>query len=489
MTVGTMEEKLLTSGNSTSIYETLPERNMGNSGRLNYTYNNKYYLEFAYAYNGSEKFTGKKQFGFFPSIGAGWTLSKEKFWESVKNTISTFKIRGSWGLVGNDAIAARADRFFYLSDITLNTGTNSTVSGYRWGSSFMNSYGGYSVGRYANPNITWEQSEKLNFGLEMNLFNESLKTTFDIYKDDRRNIYMRRENFPASAGLEAAVSGNVGEVESRGFESSIDYQKAFHKDFWISVRANVTYATNRLIKIDEKNYPDEYLKRLGYNINQQWGLVAERLFVDDKEIANTPKQDFGSYLAGDIKYKDVNGDGVINDNDRVALGYPTVPEVQYGFGASVAYKNYDVAFFFNGSARTSFFIDATAASSSNRAGIAPFANRRNALSIIGDDYWSETNPNVQAFWPRLSTEPINNNTRQSSWWLRDGSFMRLKSVEVGYSLKVLERFGFKQGSRVYLSGENLLTFSSFDLWDPEMGSRGLGYPPNKRYNVGIQVSL
>lgn len=489
MTVGTMEEKLLTSGNSTSIYETLPERNMGNSGRLNYTYNNRYYLEFAYAYNGSEKFTGEKQFGFFPSVGGGWTVSKEKFWEPVKDVISTLKLRASWGLVGNDAIAKRADRFFYLSDIALTGGTNSTISGYRWGSSFMNSYSGYDIRRYANPNITWEQSEKVNFGLEMNFFHEALKTTLDIYTDDRSNIYMQRQNFPASAGLEATVSGNVGEVKSRGFESSIDYQKAFNRDFWVSVRANMTYATNRLVKIDEKNYPDEYLKRMGSNINQQWGLVAERLFVDEKEIDNSPKQDFGAYMAGDIKYKDINGDGIINDNDRVALGYPTVPEVQYGFGASIAYKSFDFAFFFNGSARTSFFIDATAASNDDNAGIAPFANRRNALSIIAEDYWSEINPDVHAFWPRLSTDPINNNTRGSSWWLRDGSFMRLKSVELGYSLKVLNRFGFKQGSRIYVSAENVLTFSGFDLWDPEMGRKGLGYPPNKRFNIGVQLSL
>ncbi len=489
MTVGTMEERLLTGGNSTSIYETLPERTMGNSGRVNYTFDNKYYLEFAYAYNGSEKFTGDKQFGFFPSVGGGWTISREKFWEPVKDAISTLKVRASWGIVGNDAIAARADRFFYLSDIALITGSNSTTGGYRWGSSFMNSYGGYTVRRYANPNITWEQSEKLNLGLEANFLRESLKTTLDVFKDNRRNIYMRRENFPATAGLEAAVSGNVGEVESKGLEASVDYQKSFSNNFWASVRGNFTYATNKLIKIDEKNFPDEYLKRLGSNINQQWGLVAERLFVDQEEIRNSPRQDFGNYMAGDIKYKDINGDGVINDNDRVALGFPTVPEIQYGFGASAAYKSFDFAFFFNGSARTSFFIDATAASDDNNAGIAPFANRRNALQIIADDYWSEINPNVHAFWPRLSTDPINNNTRQSSWWLRDGSFMRLKSVELGFMPKTLKRFGIKQGSRIYVSAENLLTFSSFDLWDPELGRRGLAYPPNKRYNVGIQLSL
>ncbi|GAB3026974.1 TonB-dependent receptor [Niabella terrae] len=483
MTVGMMQEELLTGGNNTSIYETLPQRNMGNSGRATYSYDRRYAVEFAYAYNGSEKFTGSKQYGFFPSVGGSWTVSNEAFWESIKNTISTLKFRGSWGIVGNDAIAGRSGRFFYLSDISLGGGS------YRWGGDFMNSYSGYSVNRYANPNITWEESEKINFGVEMNLFHESLKTTFDLYHDTRSKIYMVRQNFPATAGLEATISGNVGEVKSRGFEASIDYSKNITPDIWVSARGNFTYATNKLVKIDEKDYPDEYLKRLGSNINQQWGLVAERLFVDEYEIQNSPYQDFGPYLAGDIKYKDINNDGVINDNDRVAMGFPTVPEIQYGFGASVLYKLVDFSFFFNGSARTSFFIDATASASNGNYGIAPFANRRNALAIIGNDYWSETDPNVHAFWPRLSTEPIDNNTRRSSWWLRDGSFTRLKQVELGYSPKIFQRWGIKQGSRIYVSGENLVVFSKFKLWDPEVRENGLAYPPNKRYNIGLQVNF
>lgn len=485
MTVGMMQSKLLTSGNSTSVYETLPERNMGNSGRVNYSYDNRYFLEFAYAYNGSEKFTGEKRFGFFPSAGASWMVSNESFWESMKEVVSTLKLRGSWGLVGNDAIAGRAGRFFYLSDITLGGST------YRWGTSFMNSYNGFTIRRYANPNITWEQSEKWNLGLEMNFFRESLKTTVDFFHDVRSNIYMERQNFPATAGLEAAISGNVGEVASRGVDASIDYVKNVGADWYVNLRANFTYATNKLVKIDEKNFPDQYLKRVGSNINQQWGLVAERLFVDEYEIANSPRQDFGNYMAGDIKYKDINGDGIINDNDRVALGYPTVPEIQYGFGATLAYKVFDINFFFNGSARTSFFIDATADSYGGgdpRDGIAPFANRRNALQIIAEDHWSETNPNVHAFWPRLSTDPINNNMQQSSWWLRDGSFLRLKSIEIGFTPN-LKRWNLKSGSRLYLSTENLMVFSPFKLWDPEMGRRGLGYPPNRRFNIGFQLAL
>ncbi len=483
MTVGMMEEKLLTAGNSGNIYETLPEKNMGNSGRLTYDYDNRYFLEASYGYNGSEKFTGEKRYGFFPSIGVSWLMSNEKFFEPLKPAISSLKLRGTWGLVGNDAIAGREGRFFYLSDISMGGGL------YRWGTSFMNSYNGYSVNRYANPDITWEQSEKWNLGFEMNFMNESLKLVGDFFKDVRSKIYMNRENFPASAGLEASVSGNVGKASSQGFDGSLDYMKNFNENLWFSARANFTYATNKLLELDERDYPDQYLKRRGHNLNQQWGLLAERLFVDEAEILNSPRQDFGEYMAGDIKYKDINGDGIINSNDRIPMGFPTVPEIQYGFGMSVGYKSFDFSFFLQGNSNVSFFINATSESnlSSGAFGIAPFANRRNALSMIADDYWSETDPNVHAFWPRLSTEPINNNVQQSSWWMREGSFLRLKSLEIGFSPKNLKRFGLNKGSRIYFSGENMFVTSPFKLWDPEMGRNGLGYPPNKRFNVGIQL--
>lgn len=489
MTVGMMEEKLLTDGNSNSIYETLPERNMGNSGRATYDYDTRYFLEFAYGFNGSEKFSGNSRYGFFPSVGGGWLVSNESFWEPLKNTVSTLKLRGTWGLVGNDAIAGRGGRFFYLSDISIPGGSTVVNTGYRWGTSFMNAYNGYSINRYANPDITWEVSEKINLGLELGFFNEALQFQGDFFRDIRSKIYMVRENFPASAGLEAAISGNVGRVSSQGFDGSLTYQKFVNQNLWLSGRANFTYATNKFLELDERDYADTYLKRLGHNINQQWGLVSERLFVDEEEIANSPVQDFGRYMAGDIKYKDVNGDGVINDNDRVPIGFPTVPEIQYGFGFSAGYKEFDFNFFFQGNARVSFFINPGVGGGDGDEGIAPFANRRNALAIVARDHWSETDPNVHAFWPRLSTDPLPNNTQQSSWWLRDASFLRLKSLEVGYSPKGLERFGLGPGTRIYLSTENPMVFSRFKLWDPEMGRRGLRYPPNRRFNIGIQVAI
>ncbi|KAA6311983.1 TonB-dependent receptor SusC, partial [termite gut metagenome] len=337
--------------------------------------------------------------------------------------------------------------------------------------------------------ITWEVSEKYNLGLELGLLDDDLKFQIDGFKDIRSRIYLERQNFPATSGLEAAISGNVGKVESHGIDASLDYQHFFNNDFWMTGRANFTYATNKYLELDEKNYPDEYLKHKGYNVDQWWGLVAERLFVDEEEIRNSPRQDFGDYMPGDIKYKDINGDGVVNSNDMVPMGYPTKPEIQYGFGISTGYKNFDFSFFLQGNARVSFFINpGVGGGDDNDEGIAPLVDRRNALTIVAEDYWNETNPNVHAFWPRLSAQPLNNNIQQSSWWLRDGSFLRMKTAELGYTLPAYKKIGL-QTSRIYVSTENLFVLSGFKLWDPEMGRKGLGYPPNRRFNIGVQLGF
>lgn len=489
MLVGTVQESLITGGNATSIYESLPERNSGVSGRATYDYDERYFIEGAFGFNGSEKFDGTKRFGLFPSVAGGWLVSNEAFWAPLKRYVNTLKLKGSYGKVGNDAIAERKDRFFYLSDISRPSGGTVTGDGYRWGQTFMNAYSGYSINRYANPNISWEISNKWNSGVELALFNDAVKIQAELFGEDRSNIYMKRENFPSTSGLAAEISGNVGRVKSWGIDGSLDLQYSFTKDFWVTGRSTFTFATNEYVELDEKDYPDKYRKKMGHNVRQEWGLIAERLFVDQHEIKNSPKQDFGEYMAGDIKYKDVNGDGMINDNDMVPLGYPTVPRIQYGFGLSAGYREFDFSFFFQGNAQVSFFINPTASHNNDgiAEGIAPFVMRRNAPEIVARDYWSENNPNVYAFWPRLSTDEITNNVRQSSWWLRDASFLRLKSVELGWTPKL--KVKGVQSLRVYLSGENLMEFSRFKLWDPEMGNRGLGYPPNRRFNIGLLLNF
>jgi TonB-linked SusC/RagA family outer membrane protein len=476
MTVGMASENVIPAGGN--IFVSLPERNLGNSGRASYEYDSRYFLEFSYGYNGSEKFTGDKRYGFFPSVGGGWVVSNEKFWERMKNVVSLMKFKFTWGLVGNDAIAGREGRFFFLSNI--NNGGGSYV----WGQAFDNSYSGYSVYRYANNDITWETATKYNWGMELGfLKNQSLNFNIDYYKDIREHIYEARRNYPSTTGLEVAIYGNSGKVSSEGIDASIDLKHQLTHEWWIQGRANFTYAVNRVLERDEPNYADEYLKQVGQSASQQWGYVAERLFVDAEEIANSPSQtaitDGGVYQAGDIKYTDVNKDGVVNSNDRIPIGFP-VPAMQYGFGISTGYKRFDFSFFFNGSEQVSFYI------APNK--IKPFVERRNAPVIVARDSWTESHPDVHAFWPRLSPDDVPNNTVQSTWWLRDGSFIRLKTVEMGWDLPGVRKV-YLQSARLYLSVENVFYISKFKYWDPEVGGNGLGYPLNRRFNIGLSLNF
>jgi TonB-linked SusC/RagA family outer membrane protein len=475
MTVFLADEKILTNGAGGSIYTTLPERNLGNSGRVTYGYDSRYNVEFTYGYNGSEKFTGANQFGFFPSIGGAWIVSNEAFWNKIKDSFGMLKLRYTFGKVGNDAIAGRSERFFFLSDIS------SGGAAYWFGSTAQNEYTGYSIRRYANPDITWEVSSIHNLGIDIGLFKgQPLEIQADVFYNIRDKIYLPRSSFPATAGFETTIYGNVGKAVTKGMEGSVNYKHFFDKDVWMTGVFNFTYTRNKYVELDEKNYRDSYRKRVGHPIDQAWGLVAERLFVDQAEIDNSPRQSFGTYMRGDIKYLDVNKNGVVNSEDQIAMGYPTKPEMQYGFGLSTGYKNLDFSFFFSGNARVSFFIAPEK--------MAPFYNRRNAPKIIALNSWTETNPDVHAFWPRLSTDQVNNNIQDSSWWLREGTFIRLKSIELGYNVPVAQKIGIST-CRVYFSCENLLHFSTFKLWDPEMGDNGLAYPINRRFNFGLNLAF
>ncbi len=236
-------------------------------------------------------------------------------------------------------------------------------------------------------------------------------------------------------------------------------------------------------KYEEPSYVDEpWLSHKGYSLSQSWGYIAERLFVDDKEVANSPKQTFGTYGAGDIKYRDINGDGQITSLDKVPIGFPTDPEIVYGFGLSVGYKSFDLSMFWQGQARSSFFI--------NPSETAPFANNAGLLKAYADDHWSEDNRNVYALWPRLSPGVNVNDAQTSTWWLRNGSFLRLKQMEIGYSLprKLLQRYGVKT-FRIYANGSDLFSLSHFRLWDIEMAGNGLGYPLQRVVNFGLQTTF
>ncbi len=480
--VSYFQEALNTIGGGNTAFSTLPSRNMGVSGRASYNYGSRYFGEFNFGYNGSEKFAEKNRFGFFPSVGFGWIISNEAYFEENIPSINLLKLKYTYGLVGNDGISSASDRFFYLSDVNLNNGG----TGYTFGTNYNNYYNGYIINRYANENVTWEVATKTNIGLELGLFNK-VNIIADYFTEQRRNIYMERQYIPETSGLTTSISSNIGEVKTQGIDLSMDYNHAFSGDFYITARGNFTYSTNKIEVNGEPEFQNKNLSRLGFPVNQQWGYIAERLFVDQEDIDNSPEQFNGfsttnSYLPGDIKYTDINQDGFVNELDQAPIGKPTVPEIVYGFGVSAVYKNFDLSIFMQGSARSSFFI--------NPNDIAPFVNERNALSIIANNHWSENNPNPNAFWPRLSTYEIENNQKPSTWWLRDGDFLRLKSVEFGYTIPEKTGRVFETAkTRLYLTGLNLLNFAKFKLWDPEMAGNGLGYPPQRVINIGAQINF
>lgn len=468
--------------NPSDLIASLPQRKQGLAGRLTYSYDYRYLAEFNFGYNGSENFAEGHRFGFFPSLALGYTISREKWFEPLNDVITNLKIRGSWGLVGNDQIGA--ERYIYMSNIELQNGD----LGFTTGKDQNTTYNGPKYLRYPNPDITWEVGSKFNIGMDLTLFND-FNLTFDVFKEIRRDIFMEHQSIPDFIGtspsdpwmdLSTKLYGNLGKVENKGLDFSIDYNHTFNKDFSMSFKGTFTYATNKVLEYDEPDY-QEYpnLSRVGHSINQPLLYVAERLFIDDEEVAHSPKQNLGGFVqAGDIKYKDIPNaegvcDGVIDANDRVYTGHPTVPEIVYGFGPSFQYKKWDFSCFFQGAARTSIVV----------GDIHPFGTDglRNVQTFIADDYWSESNQNIYAAYPRLSKQYNQNNTQASTYWLRNGAFLKLKDIELGYSFKMF---------RVYLRGSNLLTFSPFDLWDPEQGNgNGLFYPTQKSFNVGIQFSL
>jgi len=489
-------------GNANTVELSLPSRNLGISGRYNYDYDNRYFAEFNFGYNGSERFAKDNRFGFFPSFGAGWLVSNESFLSGINPTVSRIKLRASFGWVGNDRIGDdRRDRFFYLSEVDLNSGNGAT-----FGRELNEYISGVTIRRYANPLVTWEKSQKANIGMELNLFDDAIQFQVDVFDEKRTSILQERSDIPSTLGLQAALKTNVGEVTARGIDASLDINHYFTNDFWVTGRGTFTYSDNQFLVFEEPNFAAigaPWKSNVGNNVNVAHGYIAERLFVDDEEVMNSPAQ-FGTpgvdYRGGDIKYKDLNGDGVITTLDQARIGKPLVPKMIYGLGLSAGYKKFDINVFFQGLSEVSFFINPVTTgpfvNSIQDGSINAMIEGNGALSENGliqayaDSHWSEENRDIYAVWPRLSSTVIQNNVQTSTWWLRDGSFLRLKQVEVGYDL--LKNPKNKLGMttlRVYATGTNLFTWSKFDLWDPELGGNGLNYPLQRVINLGVHVGF
>lgn len=462
-----------------TLQNSLPARNMGISGRATYLYDKRFAAEINFGYNGSERFHESKRWGFFPSAGVAWTISNEPFMKPYEHIFNNLKLRATYGLVGNDAIGKSTDRFFYLSEVEMNDGSR----GARFGKDRADYLAGISVNRFSNPDITWETSYQKNLGLEIGLFNK-LNILADFYTTKRTDILMTRGDIPTTMGLSAIVQANVGEATTKGMEVAVDFSHSFSNRVWLQARGNFTLAGSKRTVFEEPVYEKEYWKsKVGHAIYQQWAYIGERLFIDEQDVANNPPQNFGSKnVPGDIKYKDVNQDGQITELDMVPMGLPTLPEITYGGGFSMGVKSFDFSMFFQGTARESFWI--------NPRDSQPYRGGRQVLKAFADNHWTEETPDLQALYPRLNTSESFNNNQLSSWWLRNGDFLRLKNAEFGYTLpKTLANKLKLQSVRMYVNGSNLMVWSSFKLWDVEMGGNGLGYPLQRVYNIGLMVTF
>ncbi|MCA5005188.1 SusC/RagA family TonB-linked outer membrane protein [Sphingobacterium bovistauri] len=478
----------------TNLQASLAFRNVGLAGKFGYIYDSRYMAEFNFGYNGSERFHRDHRFGFFPSIGAAWTLSNESFFP-LKNVFNMFKIRATYGMIGNDAIGSDSDRFFYLSQVNLNNSNN----GVRWGEEGGNFVNGVSISRYGNNSITWETSYKTNLGLDITALNNKIELNLDVFQETRKNILMPRIDMPITMGVPVTQYANIGEAYNRGLDATVIVNHRFTPDWSIRVNGNFTFATGKYTKYEQIDYGLDYLLFEGKPINSHYGYVADRLFISDEEVANSPQQNIGGVLrGGDIKYLDLNGDGLINFMDRTPMGYPNIPEVMYGFGFSTSFKGLDFSMLFQGSARSSFMIDYTS------AGVHPFVDvavtdafngvsKRGVnqlLQVFADSHWSENNQDLNALAPRFSVNPLSNNTAASSWWLRNGEYLRLKQIELGYTVpnKWLEKYKVRS-LRLFSTMTNPMVWSKFKDWDVELRGGGLNYPIQRVTNFGLNLNF
>jgi TonB-linked SusC/RagA family outer membrane protein len=462
------------------ITSSIPSRLMGLAGRATYSYDDRYFLEFNGGYNGSELFAPDNRYGFFPAIGAGWVVSNEKFFDPFLNTVSFLKFRYSYGKSGLGLITSGSRRFAYITEVS------DGADGYDFGRTTTNNSGGIVVTDYAVPDMAWSTSLKQNVGFEAKFFHNKLSLIVDLFSEERTGIFMQRQSAVIFNGLQKQLWGNLGAVHNRGVDGTLEFNTNIG-ELQLNIRGNITFNKDKVVENDMPPQAYPWLEHRGDNALAHYGYIAEGLFVDQGEINKSAVPgDKSKVLPGDIKYKDLNGDGVIDANDVAKIGRGDVPSMVYGFGFNVSYKNFQVGVLFQG-------IDNADRMLQGRA-IMPFnASDASNAYAVALDRWTFDNPRQDVFYPRLAYgEDRNfNNTRASSWWVKDVSFLRLKTAMISYNVpaKMLRGLGIKN-SAIYMQGINLLTFSNFKLWDPELNSNnGISYPNVRTISLGINLKF
>ena len=481
-----------------TLEDAIPYRMMGIAGRATYSWKDRYFAEFNIGYNGAENFSPKHRFGTFPAFGVGWVVSNEKFWQPLSKAVSFLKIRYTDGKVGNSEVSDR--RFMYLDQMKENGDY-----GYKFGPNGTK-WSGYETVNMA-VDLIWEESRKQDLGIDLKLFNDDLSIVFDLFKERRENILLKREHsMPSFLGYNtSAPYGNIGIIENKGFDGTIEYNKRINKDWVIALRGNVTFNKDKWIQGELPEQKYEWMNQYGHNINGVKGYVAEGLFtqteiddmarwesLSDANKAITPKpfaSQFGTVKAGDIKYKDLNNDGQIDAYDQTYISRGDVPTTVYGFGFTVGWKDLSVGMMFQGVAGAERVLNGSSVNPFNGGG-----GSGNLYSNIGDR-WTEENPDQNAFYPRLSygseTTSNINNFQKSTWWVRNMNFLRLKTLQISYNLpKPWVNKVHLKNAAVYVMGTNLFTLSRFKLWDPELNTdNGASYPNTTSYSVGINFTF
>ena len=462
-------------GNAGTSILALPYRKQGIAYRATYAYDDRYMAEFNLGYNGSENFPKNQRFGFFPAGALGWLVSNESFWVSIKDKINLLKIKGSAGLVGAEALP-NGERFGYLS--IYGTG----LGGYVFGPNGT-AYSGSGENRIGVSNLTWEKGFKKNVGIEMKMFDNALSIEADYFHERRTDILVRRESIPDFVGMISSPFANMGEMINRGFDGTIELSKRY-QDGGIKLYGNMTYSRDKIIEKDEPQKEEAYRMETGQKYGQQFGLIDLGYFTSEEDITNSPVQKFGEYRPGDVKYKDINGDGQITVNDQVPIGYSNIPEIVYGFGVQIDYKGYDIGLFFRGQAHVSYDLGGD---------YVPFRQGVGKGNLFEEalDRWTVENPDQHAQYPRLYNGTSSNNWQASTKTIYNGSFLRLADVEIGKTLSkdLLNKIHVK-GLRIYFHVNNAAIFSKWKMWDPETGEPdGGSYPLQRKMNFGIRANF
>jgi TonB-linked SusC/RagA family outer membrane protein len=468
-----------------NLTKSFPYRNQGIAGRLTYSFKDTYFIEGNFGYNGSENFSPGKKFGFFPSLAVGYLVSNESYFEKIRPIVSLLKLKASRGKIGNDVIGDRSSnderRFAFYTEMAW-----SDERGFTFGNAGQNWLRGLATGRKGNDGVTWEEADKTNLGIELGFF-DKVTLHADYFYEKRTGIYIEQQSIPSVVGLNVQRQLNIGKMKNEGFDMSLEYNQQVNKDLFLSARGNLTYNVNTKLYDDKPTPVWPYQEEVGMVWGQQRGLVALGLFESQEDIDNSPKQLYGDVRPGDVKYKDINGDGVVDNKDMIAIGYHSVPQITYGFGVSAGWKNFDLSVFFQGNAKATRFVSGSNfhGTVNNKIGLGQI------YAEVAEGRWSLNNPNPNAKYPRMAMAISSNNMQNSTMNQRDVSLMRLKNIDFGYTIPraITKKFGMST-VRVYMQGVNLFTFSKFKLWDPELDTdSGNRYPNMKTINFGMNINF